>query len=127
VIQFGGTDPIIARNQLCEQVRAIPTGTTIFPGRAFQQSIDVGLGKEDIENAIKQYPTFKGFFESPVLVACIGYRPTFNSTSVYTTGYIMSILRVEPDGLNAGFRPGDAVEAQHLLLRLYPISPIEAH
>jgi hypothetical protein len=97
-------------------------GITLFPGTNFVQDENIQVGKEDIERNNRETP---GHILGVSAVICIGYRPAFNSSSVYTTSYIVDLYR-----LDAARRPGivfkigENVDSEHLSLRLHPVQAV---
>jgi hypothetical protein len=117
------------RNEVCDEGKDFKvTQLTLFPRTDFPQAAEIIIAKQSIDSNIAKFPTFKGSFVGPALIACILYRPTFKDTSVYRTAYIMDILKIEPgtDHVNIAFKNGEIVDAKHLGLRWYVLNPIEA-
>lgn len=124
MMTFGGQDPWKVRNEVCQdtarQVTKFGLGTSLFPNRDFQSPQSVQLGKADIESAQKLWQGHLGNqIVDPHLVVCIAYRPTFNANSVYMTGYVIEVTRIDPvTNLRVNNFPiGKEIDAAHLSLR----------
>lgn len=128
-IRLGGRDVEGLRDQLCAQASQMKNGFfSIFPNRTIPMEIDMGISREQIKTAIGKSPTFKGAFVSPVVVACIGYRPSFSASSFYSTSYTLDVLRIDDRTGQplATFFPDETVSQDHLSLRLSLINPVQA-
>jgi len=127
MIIFGGPDPFQLRNEVCQgavkQVSSYGFGVSLFPNSDFQSPMSVGLGKQDIEKAEASFSgELRGKIVGLNLVVCIAYRPTFNNTSVYTTGYIFDVIEIDKNTNLPGitFPLGEEVGADRLRLQLGP-------
>jgi hypothetical protein len=124
MILFGGPDPFQLRNEVCrDAIREVSTsgfGISLFPNANFQSPTKVGFGKEEIEKAGQGFgANLRGAIVGPRLIVCIAYRPTFNNTSVYTTGYIFDVSRIDTitNLQRIDFPIGEEVDANHLRLQ----------
>jgi hypothetical protein len=130
-----GTNAANYREQVCRDASRIATtmsfGVTLFPNVNFEQRESIGIGKEEIEKrkASKEFPgsTFPNAILSPSLVICIAYRPTFKSTSVYHTAYIIDLYKLDSANLpGMMFKIGEDVDQGHLFLRMHVVDAISA-
>jgi hypothetical protein len=89
-------------------------GVALFPNQPLEETISFGMGKEDLQKAIKRTNDITW----PSLVVCIGYRSTFTDT-VYHTGYILDLSRIDSaTGLaRVDFKVGENIDKDHLRLR----------
>jgi hypothetical protein len=120
------------RDQICQDATKqamgnAASGIALFPNAPFTQHLEITIGKEQLEKARLENPKLNAIFYISAIV-CIGYRPTFNSTSVYTTSYILDLIRRDDvTGPNIMFRIGENVDQAHLFLQLHFIRAISAN
>lgn len=130
---FGSNEePLAARRQLCADAAKSATsyafGVTIFPNATIPYDERIGLGNSDIAKIGQVFGgKFKGRIIGPELILCIAYLPTFKTNTVYTTGYIFDVFKINsktnlPD---IGFTVGENIDAAHLRLR-YGIGSVSA-
>lgn len=133
VAGFGfAPDPSAYRDAECieatESVLQRPHfGFSLFPTRPHVDREVILLGNSQIADAERNSPLHKGKIMMPAIVACIGYRSTFNNTTVYHTSYIIDLLKLDPvHGTTPVFAIGEDIPQNQLRIQLHPITSIVA-
>ncbi len=92
--------PTVERKRLCDELikRGPDLGETLFPGNVRRENWTVNAGQEDV---LKSMKLVHGIV--PAVVACIAYRPSFNSQSHYSTGIIVNLSHFDPVHPNLWF------------------------
>lgn len=138
VLPFIDNDPSQYVAQVCKEatrdtMSVIGLGIALFPNAApFEERIGVEIGKNNIEEQIKQLRKRGAHFGrtlvGPSIVACIGYRPPFNVPTVYHTSYIIDIMRLNANNVPISTFPiGKIVDISRLRLQLHPLNGISAN
>jgi hypothetical protein len=111
-LQFGETpSPVRMRDRMCNVAELRSTkvtdqriAETWFPGPGLHKSININFTPDDVSNALKipnqlfpNLPRMKDFdYIYPDFVVCVAYRSSFTDAQ-YHTGYILRLLRSNPD------------------------------
>jgi hypothetical protein len=121
-----------ARDQMCNDGMGAQADRVIFPQTASDTRRDqVGITRGSIDRNAAALPQFEGAFIDPQLIACILYRPTFASDTIYRSAYMFNIVRAHPIKFNyfpyySLFKDGETVDADELVLQPNPVVPIDA-
>jgi hypothetical protein len=126
-----GTTPTEFRDQACKEATVTVTkyassGVTIFPNRTFEQRRTVTFTNEEISQKHGSGTKIPNYIQDPSAVACIGYRPSFNS-AIYHTAYIYDLKKADASGkISDTFKVGESVAQTELRLLLDPLDSINA-
>jgi len=123
------------RSQVCGDAGTAAShanvGVALFPGRTIERQYGLSVSNEGVEQgkAQKEFPgsKFGNVILGPTLVVCTAYRPTFNTTSIYHTAYLMDLFKLDSKGnIVAMFTIGEDVAADRLRLRFSALGAISA-
>lgn len=128
----GGKDAEQYRDSVCQgatdMIRRFPSeGVDIFPNASFEQSWTWTFSNEELSKNHGPGTTMPGKMVWPSVVVCIGYRSSFNQTSIYHTAYILDFMKLGTNNqIDATFKIGEDVDQNHLFLRCHPMKCITA-
>jgi hypothetical protein len=97
---------------------------TIFPGKPYQQLINLGLSKQEVNRSIRDlFPTAgRDPYIHPVIIWCAAYRADFSDTP-HRIGYVWELKRRTPSGIGFIERNTTVPLSDLILERSWPVPP----